>query len=176
MFTGACGKRPSEDSQSWHPAHEPLDLIASLLSAYTPFTEMLTVVGEQSVTILSQARPSAINDLPRIVPRRHAASHRYGSTPTKIPQRNFLHRSPGEETRNRPAVNDSSAAQVDAMMDIADARGDEMRAERRLLGPFEHTVLPSRQGILKACRMGFSSASDEAPKPSHLSGPDRRPQ
>ena len=168
--------RRTEGPQCRHPAHESFDLIASLLSPHTPFAEVLAVIREKSIAILSQPRARAVDDFPSCVPRRHATPHRYGSTTAKIPQRNLLHRSPGEETRYRPTVYDPSAAQVDAMMDIAEATGNEVRADRRLRRPCECAVLPLRQGALKVCRMGVSLVSDQALKPSRLSGSDRASQ
>ena len=166
----------TKSAQSWHPTHESFDLITSLLPPYTPLAEVLAVVGKKPVTIFSQARARTVNDLPCLVLRRHAASYRYGSASAEIAQRNFLHRSPGDETRYGPTMYDLSAAQVDAVMDISDARGDEVRTDRRFLRLCESAVLPSRQRALEVCRMGLSLVSNEAPEPPPLSRSDRVPQ
>jgi hypothetical protein len=128
--------------------------VAALFSAQAPLAEVLTVVAQDPIVILTEPRAGTLHDLTRTVLHRHPASHRYRSAPTEFPQRNFLHRSPGEEAGNRPTVDDLSVAQVDAVMDEADPRADEVGARRRFLRQAEPAVAPLWQGISSVCCMG----------------------
>jgi hypothetical protein len=123
------------------------------LSAQAPLAEVLAVVAQDPIIILTEPRAGTLHDLARVVHHRHAASHRYRSASTEFLQRNFLHRSAGEEAGNRPTVDDFSVTQVDAMMDEADPRADEVRARRRFLRQAELAVAPLWQGISSVCCM-----------------------
>lgn len=151
-------------SHGSYPARESLNLVAALLTSQTPFTEVLAIVGQEAVALLSQARLGAVDDFLRRKFRRYPAPHGYRSSSAKVSQRNLLHRSPGEEAGNCPTVYDFSVAHVDAMMDIADARCDQMRAKRRL---FRHgqRMVPPRQETFEESRMRLHPVAYPMPYP-----------
>lgn len=106
-------------------------LIASMLAMQTPFTKMLTVVGQEAVTVFAHAGARPTDYLLRI-----EASRRVGSDPNRAAagessKRDLFHRPSVQATHEPGVVHDVAAADIDSVMQKATAERDEMRAQGR---------------------------------------------
>jgi hypothetical protein len=93
---------------------------------------MLAVVGEESVAILAGTRACSLDDHCCSEPGGLFASHDDRAPAAEVPQRYLLHRSAGQKPGNCPTVHDPAVTHVDAVMEKAESRCDEMCAKRRL--------------------------------------------
>ena len=110
-----------------------LDLRAAVLPVHAPLAEVLAVVCPQAIAVFSETRAGAPNYL--FTPQGIAPC---GPDPNRIPagesrQRDLFHRAPVPVISQGGIVNDISATDVDAVVRVAKARGNEVGAQPRFL-------------------------------------------
>lgn len=107
-----------------------MNLVATGHVVQAPHAEMLAVVRKQPVSILTDARAGALNDLRRREGDVLVNPHADAMPVRKSCDRHFFNR-PSMEATRESVVHDLAAAHVDPVMSEAQARGHEVRAARR---------------------------------------------
>jgi hypothetical protein len=97
---------------------------------HTPLAEVLAVVAQQAIAVLSQAGTRTTDHLLTIETRRGVRSHKDCVPVREDAQRNLLHRSPAELMCEGCVVHDGAATHVDAMVGKGKTRRNEVRAQR----------------------------------------------
>jgi hypothetical protein len=87
-----------------------------VLAAYTPLSEVLAVVGEESVAVFPQSRDCAPNNLITLQPKRAG-----GSDPNRLPvsetrERNRFHRASAPAICKGAIVDDHTGTDVDSVV------------------------------------------------------------
>jgi hypothetical protein len=111
---------------------QAFNLVAAAFVAQDPGAEVLTVVGQQTKTIFTEARTCAFDHLGRV------------EEPLVVPDQDFMavsemlegsrfHRPTSKSIGKSGVVNDAAVADIDAMMRIESARRHEVSGEGRLL-------------------------------------------
>jgi hypothetical protein len=127
------------------------DLEASSRTAQTPFTEVLTVIGHQSIAVFPHTGSCSADDLSNVEIGWRVRSHPDLMSACKMSERNFFHRSSAQTVREPRVVNDLASANVDAVMQIASPGCDKVRTQRGFLVPNQGPVaseLPARERTL----------------------------
>ena len=101
-------------------------LVAAPLIPQTPFAEVLTVVGQQSVGVFAQSGARSADHLPTIEVR-----CRIGSDPARVAaretsERNLFHRPSVEAMCESRVMHDLAIADVDSVMLVTTARRDNV--------------------------------------------------
>ncbi len=107
---------------------EPLDLTAPACPIKTPFAEVLTIVRQDAIAAFAETRTCT---------RQHFAtieawpvmSNSDAAAVCEMFERNLFHRSAPQFMAGPSVMNDVTIADVDSMMAVERARGDEMRGE-----------------------------------------------
>ena len=107
---------------------EPLDLTAPACAIKAPFAEVLTIVRQNAIAAFAETRTRT---------RQHFAtieawpvmSNPDAAAVCEMFERNLFHRSAAQYMAGPSVMNDATIADVDTMMAVELACGDEMRAE-----------------------------------------------
>jgi hypothetical protein len=110
-----------------------LDLPAATLTLQHPGAEVFAVVRQEPIAELAQSRACACHDFAAIEAW-PVMSNPDAAATSEVRQRNLLHWSPSPPAREAAVVNDAPIADVDAVVAVESASGDEVRRERRLGG------------------------------------------
>jgi hypothetical protein len=110
----------------WQP-EESLDLITTRFPAQTPLAEVLTIVGQQSIAVLADARTCAANDFFSVKVRGRATPHPQGPSRGEKCERNFFYRTATQTCGATTIMHDFALTDVDAMVKIAAASRNHMR-------------------------------------------------
>ena len=110
-----------------------LDLIAALLPVQAPFAEVLTVVTEETIRVLADAAARAPNHFLSLGRRAGQRLDRDMMALSEVLERDLLDRATGQTVSDRPVVHDPAVTRIDPVMREAEARRDEMRADREIL-------------------------------------------
>ena len=116
----------------WQPPPS-FDLSTSADTADTPVAEVLTIVSEQPISVLAETRAGAPDNLARRKVRLGMSDGPHWMTVDKLAQRHLLHRSALPEPREARVMDDLAAADVQAMVVVSTARGDQMSSQSRFL-------------------------------------------
>jgi hypothetical protein len=109
------------------------DLKASRRAAQTPFAEVLTVIGQQPITVFPHTGSCSADDPSNVEIGWRGRSHPHALAAREMSQRNFFHRSSAQTVREPRVVNDLASTDVDAVMQIAAPRCDNVRTQRGFL-------------------------------------------
>jgi hypothetical protein len=110
----------------WQPEHS-LDLITPRFPAQTPLAEVLAIVGQQSITVLTDARTRPANDFFPVKVSGGATSHPQGSSRGEKCERDFFYRTAAQASGATTVMYDFPLTDVDAMVKIAAAPRNHMR-------------------------------------------------
>src|SRR5215469_11006780 len=125
---------------------------------------MDAVVAQDSVAGFAQARSCALHHF-ATVEAPHVKSYVDFTAASEVLERNVLHRSAPQSVGQAGVVNDSPAADIDAVMAIEQTRGDKMGSQRGFFAEAEERVA-RRKGLL--CQLG---AACIVCSPVHEEGP-----
>jgi len=117
--------KPAQHSLG-QPEHS-LDLIAARYPAQTPLAEVLAIVGQQSITVLADARTRPANDFFSVKVSGGATPHPQGSSCGEKRERDFFYRAAAQASGETTVMHDSPLTDVDAMVKIAAAPRNHMR-------------------------------------------------
>ena len=106
----------------------------------TPFAEVLTVIGQQPITVFPHTGSCSADDLSNVEIGWRVRSHPDVMSARETSERNFFHRSSAQTVREPRVVNDLAGTDVDAVMQIAAPRCDKVRTQRRFLVPDHEPV------------------------------------
>src|SRR5262249_53584866 len=115
------------------PGQQALDLRTAMFTMHAPLAEVLAVVAQHAIAVLSKARARPPNNLFTPQGVGPCGSNPYRSSVSEARERNFFHRAPAPGSGKGAIVNDGVGAHVDAMVRIGEARRNEVRTQRRLL-------------------------------------------
>ena len=112
-------------------AQPTLYLSAAAVAVQAPFAKVLAVVVENAIAVFAESRARASHDFLRF-----ETFHSMGLDPDVTPtretlERNFLHRSAAPSSGEAGVMNDAAVADVNAVMRVKRAWGDEMCGKRR---------------------------------------------
>jgi hypothetical protein len=108
-------------------ARQPcFNLEAAMLTAQTPFAEVLAVVGQQPVAILAYSRARPPNYLSTIEGLRRVGSDPDRTAAGETSERNFFHRTSAQAVCQSRVVHHRAAADVDSVVQIATTRCDNV--------------------------------------------------
>ena len=113
--------------QGLHGSCQPgFNLKAARLIAHAPFAEVLAVVGQQPVAVLAQPGECPAYHLSAVeIPRRSGAGPDRLAT-GETSERNFFHRPSAQAVPESRVMYDLAVADVDSMVKVAPALGDEV--------------------------------------------------
>ena len=140
------GEQPG-NQRSEHPLQLPgqgeqaLYLVAAMLSLDTPLAKVLAVVAEHAVIVLAHPGSCAADHFRVTEANQFVGSHPYTASAHEVRERNLRHRSPEEVMPKGAVVNDSAAADVDAVMGEREARSDKVRTQRGFLVTRQKSVV-----------------------------------
>jgi hypothetical protein len=123
------------------------DLKASSRAVQTPFAEVLTVIGQQPIAVFPHTGSCSADDLSNVEIGWRIRSHPDAPSAREMSERNFFHRSSAQAVREPRVVNDLASTDVDAVMQIAAPRRDNVRTQRGFSVPDQEPVaseLPAR--------------------------------
>jgi len=124
-----------------------LDLSAATLTLQRPGAEVFAVVRQEPIAAFAQPRAGACHDF-AVIEAWRVMSNPDAAAMSEVRHRNFLHRSAPQPVREAAVVDDASVADVDAMVAVESAWGDEVRREWRLLGRAKNGI--AREEVLIA--------------------------
>jgi hypothetical protein len=101
-------------------------LIAARLTAKTPFAEVLAIVGQQPIAILTHSGARAPDDFSRIEVRRDIESDPGGSASGETIERGFFDRPSAQAVDKSRVVDDLSFADVYSVVQIPATRRDDV--------------------------------------------------
>jgi hypothetical protein len=137
---GWCSSGEAQSAEQRTPeatrtGNQLLDLRAAACALQTPFAEVLAIVRQDAVAAFAEARTCPCHHFATIeawsiISNPDAAAVR------EIFERNVFHRSAAQSVARPSVMNDATIADVDTVMAVERARGDETRGER---GFFVHT-------------------------------------
>jgi hypothetical protein len=107
-----------------------------------PFAEVLAVVAEHPIAILSHPRTRAADHFSALKANPPTGSDPDTASPHEASKRNLFHRSPERVRPEGPVVNDPPVTDIDTVMDEAEARSEQMRTQRRFLVERQKSVVP----------------------------------
>ena len=107
-----------------------LDLKAARLIAYTPFAEVLAIVGQQPVAVLAHPGQGPAHHLAAIEILRRIESDPDRLTTGETSERNFFHRPSAQTVRESRVMHHLATTDVNSMVEIASAPSDQMRTQR----------------------------------------------
>jgi hypothetical protein len=93
-------------------------LVAARFAAQAPFAEVLAVVGQQPVAVLTHPGPCPANDLAGVKVGRHIGSDPDGTAAGETRKRNLFHRSSDKAVCESRVMQDFATADVDSVMQI----------------------------------------------------------
>jgi hypothetical protein len=100
--------------------------MAAVLALQTPFAEMLAVVAQHTIPVLTDPGTGSTDHL-RAFEVNQLARPDPGATSTgEVSERNLFHRSPEQVMAEATVVNDLTVADVDAVMGKAESRSDKV--------------------------------------------------
>lgn len=103
----------------------PLHLFAAMFSAQTPLTQVLAVVAEETIAVLSDPGPRSPDHFLAV----EAGSARPNPEcvlTSKLRERNLFHRSPVKSAYKGPVMDDPSIADVNPVVGKTEARRNEV--------------------------------------------------
>jgi hypothetical protein len=115
------------------------ELPAAILSTQRPYTEMLAVVRQDAIALLAQSRARPLHHFATIEELQLMSNPDFVAM-REILERNVFHRSTPQSAGKTGVVNDAAVANVNPVVTIEPARGDEMRTEWRLLAGRENEI------------------------------------
>jgi hypothetical protein len=115
-----------------------------VLALQTPLAEVLAVVAENAITVLTYTGAGAANHVWGPEARQVVGSDPGASSTREASKRNFLHRSPEHAVPETPVVNDPAAAGINTVMDKAEARSDKVCPQRGFLVVGQKSVIAPR--------------------------------
>lgn len=92
----------------------------------TPLAQVLAVVAEDAITVLTYTGTGAANHLGAPEARQLVGSDPGASSTREASKRNLFHRSPQQAMPEAPVVNDPAAADIDAVMGKTEALSDKV--------------------------------------------------
>jgi hypothetical protein len=110
----------------WQPEHL-LDLITTRFPAQTPLAEVLAIIGQQSITVLADARTRPANDFFTVKVSGGATPQPQGSSRGEKCERDFFYRTASQASGETTVMHDFPLTDVDAMVKIAATSRDHMR-------------------------------------------------
>jgi len=116
------------------------DLEAASRAVQTPFTEVLTVIGQEPIAGFPNSGSCSADELSSVEIRWLAESHPDALCAREISERNFFHRSSAQTVGESRVVNDLASSDVDAMMQITAPRRDKVRTQRGFFVPHQNPV------------------------------------
>jgi hypothetical protein len=111
----------------WQPEHS-LNLITTRFPAQTPLAEVLAIIGQQSITVLADARTRAANDFFTVKVSGGVTPHPQGPSRGEKCERDFFYRTAAQASGEATVMHDVPLTDVDAMVKIAATSRNHMRA------------------------------------------------
>jgi hypothetical protein len=104
-----------------------------MLATQAPLAEVLTVVGQQPITILPYPGARPFDHLSGVKVRGRVKFDPDRLAACESIHGDFFDRSPVQATCKPGVMNDPAITHIDSVMQIAAAAGNEVRAQRRLV-------------------------------------------
>jgi hypothetical protein len=103
-----------------------------VFAVYTPLTQVLTVVAEEPISVLSKPGARPPHDLRTWQSVGPCRSHPYRLSLSEQLERYLFHRSSAPVAGKAAVMHDGASADIDTVMRIGETRCNEVRAQRRL--------------------------------------------
>ena len=114
------------------PTKQRFQLPAPANSAQAPLAKVFAVVADDVISILAKPAAGTENDILAVEAWIRVGAYGDGPAASEFPQRNLFHRSAAEAADETRVMDDPAVTHVEAVMDVAAARRDEMRGQWRL--------------------------------------------
>jgi hypothetical protein len=128
-----CDALHDRDCRGSHPAKQGFQLPAAADSAQAPLAEVFAVVPNDVISILAKPTARTANHIFQVEAWVRVCAYGDGPAASKFRQRNLFYRSAAEASDDTRVMDDPTLTHIEAVMDVAAARRDEMRGHWRLL-------------------------------------------
>lgn len=135
---GPCCDYVRERNRECSQAHEQrFKLPAPADSTQAPLAEVFAVVADDVVSILAKPTARATNHVFPVEARIRVSAYGNGPATSKFRQRHLFYRSAVEASNDTRVMDDPPMTHIEAVMDVAASRRDEMRGQWRLFSRFQ---------------------------------------
>ncbi|MGF6651189.1 hypothetical protein OKW34_001751 [Paraburkholderia youngii] len=113
-------------------AQAAIHLFAAAFAEQAPRAEVFAVVGQQAIAVFAEAGARAAHCFGTDVDRARRRPNRHRMASGEARQFDFLDRAAMRGTRKARVVHDAAVAGIDAVMFVAIALRNQMRADRQI--------------------------------------------
>jgi len=127
-----CDDLHDRDGRGAEPTAQRFQLPAPADSAQAPLAEVFAIVANDVISILAKATARATNHIFPVEARIRVCAYGDGPAASEFRQRHLFYGSAVEPSDDTRVMDDPPVTHIEAVMDVAAARRDEMRSKRRL--------------------------------------------
>ena len=141
------------------PVEQALHLRAAVFAVDTPLAQMLAIVAQEPIAILSKSGARAPHDFCALQAMGLSSSDPYRMSISETSERSLFHRSPVPVFGKGGVVHYGAAPHVDTMVCVGETRRHEVRTQRRLFIRRQQPVASAKaRASVAGSRCGLMSA------------------